>query len=227
MQANEGVNTDLRQKPGEHRRHRSGGRGIGVGQPRREGEHCGFNAESHQQHQLDGERHRRVNLAQPGRQLRHIHRAGGRVGEGNADEENHRRHQRHHHVNRARTGAPTGPTQGDQHERRRQQDLKTHVEVEQVPGEEGVRNPRDQNQIRRVVDRHRHIRVIVSQVLRQRIHQHRERHDLRHHQHQGGQAVRHQGDPNGRGPGPGVEYHRPVVGFDGQDNSHAEDGQHR
>ena len=93
-----------------------------------------------------------------------------------------------------------GAAHGDQHVAGGEQDLEADVEVEQVAGQEGVGDAGGEDQVRRVVDRHRRVVVSVGHALADGVDQHAERHGRGDHQHQRGEPVGDQHDAQRRRP---------------------------
>ena len=79
LRADDRVHPDLGEQPGEDRRDRSGCGGIAVGQPEEQREEPGLDAEHEDQQQREPGRHAGRQLGHPLGELRHVHRAGGRV----------------------------------------------------------------------------------------------------------------------------------------------------
>ncbi len=168
--------------------------GVGVGQPRRQREHRGLDAERDQQHREQRGAGARRHAVEPHRELGHVQRAGRGVDQRDAEQEDQRRHHRHHHVGDAGADAIRAGADGQQHEARRQQHLEADEQVEQVAGQERVAHAGRQHQIGGQEDRHRLALVAVADALPDGVEHHGQQHDRRHHQHQRRQPVHHQGD---------------------------------
>ena len=182
--ADDRVDADLGEQAGEHRGDRRRRGRVAVGQPGREREHRGLDAERDQQHRLDQQLRAGRQLAQPPGQLRHVDRAGRGVDQGDGGEEDQRAEQADHDVGDAGADAGRRAAEGQQHVARRQQDLEADVEVEQVAGEERVGHAGDQHQERRVEDRQRRLLVAVGGALADGEHEHAERDGGRDDEHQ-------------------------------------------
>ena len=193
--ADDRVDAHLGQQPREHRRHRRGGRGVGVGEPEGQREHRGLDPERDQQHEVQLQLRALREVGELHGEVRHVHGAGGAVDHPQGDEEQDRGDHRDHHVGHARPDALRGPSHGEQHVGGRQEDLEAHVEVEQVPRQERVGDTGHEQQERGVEDRDGALVVPAGHALAHRVDEHREGHDHRHHEHERGELVHHHDDP--------------------------------
>ena len=158
-------------------------------------------------------------------EVRHVDGSGGAVDHGDRDQEQHRGHHGDHHVGHAGPDARARPAQGDEDVAGGQQDLEADVEVEEVPGEEGVGHPGHQDQVGRVEDRDRRVAVAVGHALSRGVDQHREAHGRGHHEHQRGELVHHHHDAPGRQPAADVHRGRPAIPDGGQQPAFQQQGQ--
>ena len=229
--ADDGVDADLGEQAGEDGCHRGRRGRVAVRQPQREREHRGLDGERRQQQQLEHERDGRGDVVDALGDLSEVERADGRVGGGQGGEEEHRRHHVDDDVDRPGAHAGRGAAQGQQHVAGEQQHLEADEQVEQVAGQEGVRDAGHQGEERRVVDRDRGLvgalgraRALVADALPDGVEQHGQGHHGRHQQHQRGEPVGHQRDAEAL---PAAEPHHlraVAVGGGEQQRGHDDDG---
>ena len=134
--ADDGVDTNLGQQAREHGGDQRWGSGVGVGKPGIQRENRGFNTEGDQQHAENRGLRATRNIFHALANLGQIHRADGRVGYGNAEQEHHGAGHRDHHITHTGANARGGSTQRHQDIRGHQEDFEADVQVEQVTCQE-------------------------------------------------------------------------------------------
>ena len=169
--ADDRVDADLRQQSSEDRCHRGRCRWVGVGQPEGQREDRGLDAEAQQQEDVKDHLHIGRQIRDPLGQLRHVHGAACCVDDADRGEEDHRGHQRNDYIGDSRTDPLRRGAEGEQHIGGDEEHLEADVEVEQVSGEERVRNARAQHQIAGVEHGDRCLVRVVVGVLTQGVHE--------------------------------------------------------
>jgi hypothetical protein len=129
-------------------------------------------------------RDRGVEVAEPLRQLREVHGADGGVDAGDRDEEDDRRQQADHDVDRAGADPRLRAAERDEHVAGREQHLEPDEQVEQVGRQERVGHPGAQHEVRRVEHRQRRVAAVLDDALPEGVEQHGEGHHGRDEQHQ-------------------------------------------
>ncbi len=126
---------------------------------------------------MQDEQHAVGQLREAHRQLRDVRRARRAVDERDRREEEERGDEAHDDVRHARADALARAAEGEQHVRRRQQDLEPDVEVEEVARDERVEDARRQDEVRRVEDRDGRLAVLIGDALPDGVHEDAEQHE--------------------------------------------------
>lgn len=132
LRAEHAVDADLGEQAGEDGGDGGGRRRIGVGQPGGDREDGGLDAEDGQQHRLDEGGDAEGEVVEPLGELREVDGAGGRVGDGDGHQEDHRGEQRDDHIGRTGPYPGAGAAEGEQDEAGDQHDLEADEEVHEV-----------------------------------------------------------------------------------------------
>jgi len=207
LHADEAVDADFREQAGEHRAHRTRSRGVRVGQPEEQRKHRRLDAEGEQQEQLQSGAHAVWQCGEPRGQLGHVHRAGRGEDQADGDDEHHRLDDVEHHIGGAGANLGVGAFEREQHVARHQQNLERDEQVEEIAGEERLRDSCRQHHVHRVVER----RLLVGAALTHRIHEHRGDHRQGDDHHHRGETIGHHRDGEvARPPSETHHMHRTV-----------------
>ena len=216
--ADQGVDPDLGQQAGEDGRHRRGRGVVGRGQPEKQREHRGLDAEGDEEQHADGVDDAVVfGAVEHQREVGHVQRPGDAVEDADGGEEQGRRQEIQRDVLDRAFELGTFAAERQQHKRGHQHHFKPHVKVEQVAGEEGAVDAHHQD-----VEEH----VVAVAFARfvdggEAVDGHRRAHQAGQDDHDRAEQIEHKGDAERGGPTAELK-HEDAAGVDAVEQGEGE-----